>query len=326
MKTQKILALGLMGLSCFFGKAQNNFSTSSLTSGGLEAGGSSSGTGNTFYGYRAGKITNSTGTNNTMIGHGSGSLNTSGRENVFIGNLTGDNLTSGIGNVFSGYLSGHSNNGSYNVFVGGISGSNGYDGSYNVMLGYGAGADNDGNNNIFIGYYAGESENGNNKLYIENSSSDTPLIWGDFSTDQLKFNATKVGIGSITTFPTASAGVSLTNYKLFVKGGILADEVRVSTTWADYVFEENYKLPTLEEVEKHIKEKGHLINVPSGKQVETDGIEVGQMAKIQQEKIEELTLYIIEQNKINERQRQQLEKQGREIQEMKAMLLTLAKK
>ncbi|OGS73311.1 MAG: hypothetical protein A3G95_06460 [Flavobacteria bacterium RIFCSPLOWO2_12_FULL_31_7] len=86
-------------------------------------------------------------------------------------------------------------------------------------------------------------------------------------------------------------------YRLSVKGAIRAHEVKVYTTWADYVFKEDYKLPSLKEVEDYIKLNGHLINVPSAAQVEKEGIKVGEMTKIQQEKIEELTLYIIQQNK-----------------------------
>ncbi len=88
-----------------------------------------------------------------------------------------------------------------------------------------------------------------------------------------------------------------TNYRLFVKGGILTEELLVQTGWADYVFDKNYKLPTLSEVEKHIAEKGHLTNVPSEKSVVENGLNVGKMAAIQQEKIEELFLYVIQLNK-----------------------------
>lgn len=108
----------------------------------------------------------------------------------------------------------------------------------------------------------------------------------------------KVGIGGVSTFPSNAL---YNNYSLFVTGGMLADEVRValssSGTWADYVFAKDYKLKTLSEVESFIKENGHLPNVPSAAQVKEEGINVAQMATIQQEKIEELTLYIIEQNK-----------------------------
>ena len=93
-----------------------------------------------------------------------------------------------------------------------------------------------------------------------------------------------VGIG--TTSPDA---------KLAVNGNIHAKEVKVDLIgWPDYVFKENYDLPTLEEVERYIQEKGHLINIPSAEEVEANGFELGQMNKLLLEKIEELTLYILE--------------------------------
>lgn len=88
-------------------------------------------------------------------------------------------------------------------------------------------------------------------------------------------------------------------YKLGVKGKIAAEEVKVAVSgnWPDYVFEENYNLPSLEEVESHIQENGHLENIPSAKEVEKNGIHLGEMNAKLLEKIEELTLYMIEQNK-----------------------------
>jgi hypothetical protein len=56
-------------------------------------------------------------------------------------------------------------------------------------------------------------------------------------------------------------------------------------------------LPTLEEVEQHIKDNGHLKDIPSAKEVEQNGIEVGEMNKLLLQKVEELTLYMIEMNK-----------------------------
>ena len=112
-----------------------------------------------------------------------------------------------------------------------------------------------------------------------------------------------VGIGT-TVVPSDS--------KLAVNGKILAKEVKVSVTdFPDYVFENNYDLPTLQEVEKHIKEKGHLPNIPSAKEVEKDeGIELGEMNKKLLEKIEELTLYTIQQEK-------KIQKQESELRETK---------
>ena len=117
----------------------------------------------------------------------------------------------------------------------------------------------------------------------------------------------KIGVG-ISSFPTNSL---YANYKFFVTGGILADEVRVALssggTWADYVFENDYELKSLPEVEEFIKQNGHLPNVPSGAQVQEEGINVAEMARIQQEKIEELTLYLIQQNKEMQKLKEQVQ-------------------
>lgn len=88
------------------------------------------------------------------------------------------------------------------------------------------------------------------------------------------------------------------SHKLAVEGSVGAREVKVEASgWSDYVFEDDYNLPTLEEVEKHIIEKGHLINIPSAKEVEENGIQLGEMNKLLLEKVEELTLYTLQQQK-----------------------------
>lgn len=93
-------------------------------------------------------------------------------------------------------------------------------------------------------------------------------------------------------------GVSNPTNKLDVNGMIHAKEVKVDLqNWPDYVFENTYKLNSLEEIEKHIKDKGHLPNIPSAKEVMENGINLGDMNRKLLEKIEELTLYSIEQNK-----------------------------
>ena len=92
-----------------------------------------------------------------------------------------------------------------------------------------------------------------------------------------------IGIG--TTVPDA---------KLSVNGNIRAKEIKVETGWSDFVFEKDYHLPTLQEVEAHIKEKGHLQDIPSAREVEENGIYLGEMNAKLLQKIEELTLYIIQ--------------------------------
>jgi len=75
-------------------------------------------------------------------------------------------------------------------------------------------------------------------------------------------------------------------------------EVKVDLeSWPDYVFEKNYKLRPLVEVENFIKLNGHLPNIPNAKTIESEGVNLGEMNKLLMEKVEELTLYLIEQNK-----------------------------
>lgn len=82
-------------------------------------------------------------------------------------------------------------------------------------------------------------------------------------------------------------------YKLSVDGKVRANSVKVYTDWADFVFEKDYQLPTLPQIEAFIIEHGHLMDIPSAKEVETEGIELGEMNKLLLQKIEELTLHMI---------------------------------
>ncbi|MFL5751904.1 MAG: hypothetical protein ACJ76F_00735 [Bacteroidia bacterium] len=97
-----------------------------------------------------------------------------------------------------------------------------------------------------------------------------------------------VGIGTIAPDPA---------YLLSVSGKIRAKEIKVETGWADFVFEKNYRLLSLNEVEKFIRDNGHLPEIPSAKEVEENGVDVGSVEAKLLQKIEELTLYVIEQDK-----------------------------
>ncbi|MCF6405435.1 hypothetical protein L3C95_21195 [Chitinophaga filiformis] len=87
--------------------------------------------------------------------------------------------------------------------------------------------------------------------------------------------------------------------KLAVEGTIAARRVKVTqaTTWPDFVFDAEYKLPSLQEVEAYIKANKHLPDVPSAEEVAKDGQDVGEMNRILLQKVEELTLHVIEQEK-----------------------------
>jgi hypothetical protein len=108
-------------------------------------------------------------------------------------------------------------------------------------------------------------------------------------------------------------------YKLAVNGNIRAKEVKVeAANWPDFVFSKDYVLPTLTETEKHIREKGHLPGIPSASEVEKNGIELGDMNKKLLQKIEELTLYLIEMKKENDAQIKKLQS---EIESLKSKSL-----
>jgi hypothetical protein len=91
-------------------------------------------------------------------------------------------------------------------------------------------------------------------------------------------------------------------------GQLFAREVIVDLdNWPDYVFEKDYELQPLNEVEQYINEHKHLPNIPSAKEVETDGLNLGEMNKLLLQKVEELTLHLIEQQKVLEAQQKRIE-------------------
>ena len=105
-------------------------------------------------------------------------------------------------------------------------------------------------------------------------------------------------------------------YNLAVNGTIGAKEVVVENTsaWPDYVFKPEYPLTSLDEVKKHIDEKGHLPNIPSAQEVQENGISLGEMNRLLLEKVEELTLYVID---IKEKNEAEIEALKAEIQNFK---------
>jgi len=106
-----------------------------------------------------------------------------------------------------------------------------------------------------------------------------------------------VGIG--TTTPDA---------KLSVSGQVHAQEVKVSITvpGPDYVFDKDYQLSSLEDIKNYIDQNKHLPEIPSAKEMEKNGVQLGEMNMLLLKKIEELTLHILEQQKQIDELRQSL--------------------
>jgi len=137
--------------------------------------------------------------------------------------------------------------------------------------------------------------------YIDFNPQGAPhgLAFGVNNIEYLKIMENgNIGIGVTNTY----------NYKLAVNGSAIFTRAVVKQfgTWADYVFDPKYQLPTLKEVETFIKEYKHLPGVPSASEVEANGLDLGENQAILLKKIEELTLYIIQQQKEIEGLKQQV--------------------
>lgn len=129
----------------------------------------------------------------------------------------------------------------------------------------------------------------------------------------------------ITHNGNVGIGTKTPDAKLSVKGKIHAEEVKIdlSVPGPDYVFKKNYDLLSIEEVQQHITTKGHLPNIPSAKEMETNGVELGVMNMKLLEKIEELTLYTIAQEKQLQQQQITNKKLDTKNQELETRLMKL---
>jgi trimeric autotransporter adhesin len=110
-------------------------------------------------------------------------------------------------------------------------------------------------------------------------------------------------------------------YALTVYGGILSTNVKCIATnaadWADYVFDKNYELMPLKKVEEYVKENHHLPEIPSTEQILKEGLDLPEMLKLQMQKIEELTLHMIEMEKKDEAMQKEIEALKKENSELK---------
>jgi hypothetical protein len=139
------------------------------------------------------------------------------------------------------------------------------------------------NNNTVLAHIATDiNANGGSNLYMISGNSDAPIFLNPYGGT--------VGVGT-TTIPAS--------YKMIVDGKVGVRKLVVSQlpAWADYVFAPSYNLLPLQDLETYIKQHQHLPDVPSASEVAANGIDLGDNQTILLKKVEELTLYLIEQNK-----------------------------
>ena len=313
---------------------------------GNSAGFNMTGPANMLVGTNAG-YSLSTGSYNMCLGVNSGYFLTTGVANVTIGpGAGGSNLTTGSGNVFIG-----------NNAVAGIAGisnsmafGNGATVNVNdaIVLGNGV--------NVGIGNSAPTarlevtSATGSG-LKFTNLTSASPATPGptgtngkvlsvDGSGNVILVQITGAGVSTSATGPVAESwkesdgylynnstngvvikGTGLDGNSLIVKGGVLSKEVNVkvegSESWPDYVFKPNYKRMTLGEVEKFISTNGHLPNIPSATEMAKTGNNLGQTDVKLLEKVEELTLYLLDMKKANDAQAAELKALKQQVSKLR---------
>ena len=121
-----------------------------------------------------------------------------------------------------------------------------------------------------------------------------------------------------TSTGNVGIGTNAPREKLSVNGKIRAHEIKVEqANWPDYVFEDSYKNLSLKEVEKFIKKNKHLPDMPTAAAIEKNGLALGEIVKLQQQKIEELTLHLIQQEKLISTALEKIDIQQKEIQNLK---------
>lgn len=199
----------------------------------------------------------------------------------------------------------HGDAGVQNLFMLGgnfhTTGSSTFDGTVNLVNG------NNGVVHIGTQNNAGEGaeiamigSGGHATFRLDNLNGNSRVFWYDGQDHQFQiFNA---GQGNTGLYVEGNVGIGTLNpdYKLDVNGVMRAKEVIVETGWADYVFEDEYELAPLSEVEDFIEENGHLPNIPSAAEISENGLSIADVNTKMMEKIEELTLYVIEIKKENE--------------------------
>ena len=155
-------------------------------------------------------------------------------------------------------------------------------------------------------YFTYINDEASNAIHFRLVNTDTDTGGGVNANDNIVMSLRGDGSGGSVKIGDAPTPLG---YRLSVDGKAIMEEVNVklSENWPDYVFAESYDLKPLSEVESYIKENQHLPGVPSAEEMERNGIDLGVMNMLLLKKVEELTLYILDLKKENEKQNQLIE-------------------
>jgi len=160
------------------------------------------------------------------------------------------------------------------------------------------------------------------KAYIEVGASDPNARGGGF------ISLATQGSDRLVVTSSGFVGIGTASPKelLSVNGNIRSREIKVEDqNWPDYVFKPGYKLPTLTEVKKYIDEHQHLEGLPSAEQVAKDGLSLGEMNRLLAQKVEELTLYLIEKDREVKTQKQEFDKLQQQLIKLEKRMAALEK-
>ncbi|MEB4763267.1 MULTISPECIES: hypothetical protein [Chryseobacterium] len=176
-----------------------------------------------------------------------------------------------------------------------------------VMAKFSAYGATGGSNMITIGYHNTAN------LELNSGYTSSGFRYGDYGDFNIENdNQFNNNFGSINFITSKKIQMAIKpNGNALLNGKLEAKELKITLSpTADFVFDENYNLPKLEDIEKHIKEKKHLPEIASAKVMEKEGVNIGEFQIKLLQKIEELTLYSIEQNK----QIKQLKEENKDLQ------------
>ncbi|HTK18823.1 MAG TPA: hypothetical protein VL442_04900 [Mucilaginibacter sp.] len=218
----------------------------------------------------------------------------------------------------------------YGIFGANVYSNNGNGGSVTIQAGSGSGSGINGDLILRAGQTSSPvSITTGGNLILESGKPSNTLVGGYIAFNTYSGNPSSVlermRISSSGNILIGQASQANPDYKLDVYGKARANEIVVNTSGADFVFDKKYSLPKLSDVKAYIDKNKHLPEIPSAKEMQTNGMSVGEIDTKLLQKVEELTLYLIEKDKQLSDQQQNIKSQQAQIDELKEQLKSITR-